>query len=90
MLLKMQLNEYGFKIQTVKLDWFSSPLTASRSAETKWDEGEDLFEHRDKPRFVWLVRASSAAAHFVEQLRAAVGLDVGCLFVWLLYFGQAK
>ena len=45
---------------------------------------------RDKSRFVWLVRASSAAAHFVEQLRVAAGLDVGCLFVWLLYFGQAK
>ncbi len=58
-----------------------NPLAASRSAETKWGEGEDCLSAES---------TSSAAAHFVEQLREAVGLDVGCLFVWLLYFGQAK
>ena len=31
---------------------------------------EDLFDHRDKPRFVWLVRASSAAPNFLKQRRA--------------------
>ena len=30
---------------------------------------EDLFELRDKPRFVWLVRASSAAPNFLNQRR---------------------
>ena len=57
------------------------PLAASRSAQAKWDEGEDWLEHRNRPRFVWFVRASSAAAHCIEQLRVAEGLDVGCLFV---------
>jgi hypothetical protein len=37
-----------------------------------------------------LSEASSAAAHFVEQLREAVGLDLGCSFLWLLSFEQAK
>ena len=30
---------------------------------------EDLFELRDKPRFVWLVRASSAAPNILKQHR---------------------
>ena len=33
-----------------------------------------LSEHRDKPRFVWLVRASSVAPNFLKQRRKqAVG-----------------
>jgi hypothetical protein len=38
------------------------------------DFSEDLFEFRDKPRFVWHVRASSAAPNFLKQHRKqAVG-----------------
>ncbi len=49
---------------------------------------EDLFEHRDKPCFVWLVRASSTAPNFLKQRRKqAVG---GALFFGYLSFEQAK
>jgi hypothetical protein len=34
--------------------------------------------------------ASSAAARFGEKHREAEGRDGGCLFVWVLYFGQDK
>jgi hypothetical protein len=34
--------------------------------------------------------ASSAAPNFLNQRREAEGRGRGCIFVWLLYFGQAK
>jgi len=33
------------------------------------DFGNRLFESRNKPRFMWLVRMSSIAAHEAEQHR---------------------
>ena len=36
-----------------------------------------LFEHRDKPRTLWLVRASSAAPNFLKQRKEAEGRGRG-------------
>ena len=52
------------------------------------DFSEDLFEHRDKPRFVWLVRASSAAPNFLKQRRKqAAG---GALFFGYFLLSKQK
>ena len=68
---------------------FKSPDSKPKCAEKmRWRRG--LFELRYKPCIEWLVRASSTAAHFIEQLRAAVGLDVGRAFLWFLSFARTK
>ena len=49
-----------------------------------------LFELRDKPRFVWLVRASSAAPNFLKHRREAEGRGRGVLFSLVTSFWASK
>ena len=45
--------------------WVFTPCYRACAAIKSWEFlSEDLFEYRDKPCFVWLVRASSAAPNF--------------------------
>ena len=45
--------------------WLFTPCYRACAVVKSWGIlSEDMVEHRDKPRFVWLVRASSAAPNF--------------------------
>ena len=37
-----------------------------------------------------LSKVSSAVAHLVEQRKVGEARGMGCIFVWVFYFGQAK
>ena len=49
-----------------------------------------LFEFRDKPRTLWLVRASSAAPDFLKRRREAEGRGRGSLFFGFFLLAKQK